>query len=85
MALPANLHERWTTMFNAMLTDYRQRFPEDQRSTRELLDSLCQFLYEQGAIGKSPEGKWLLGEIVDDQPGVSDVEGIRRAWGEHGH
>lgn len=60
--------QKWSQMLTAMLADYKHKNPHDKRTDLELLNSLMQRFYDDGLIGKTPEGKWLLPEIEDAGP-----------------
>ena len=59
-----NEHERkWLQTLRVMVSDYRDKHPDDKRSDLELVESLMEHFYESGLVKKGADGKWLLPDI----------------------
>jgi hypothetical protein len=58
--------EKWLKALRALLSNYRRQNPDSTESDREVLDGFFEFLVKQGSIKKSPEGKFLVGDLIGD-------------------
>jgi hypothetical protein len=59
---------KWIKMLRAMLADYRQKNPGDERSDEELLKSLMDHFVESGVVTKRADGKYVVPDIEGTIP-----------------
>jgi len=64
----AEVKRKWEQTLQAMLIDFRQKNPNDNRSDRELIESLMEHLYESELVKKGASGKWILPDFEGTFP-----------------